>query len=109
MSVEAGGRRAETGFRVLARYPSSSLLSVHPVTGRTHQIRVHLSYIGHPVVGDRVYGDPRSEERLFLHAWRIAFEHPKTNGEVRFEAPIPPGFPDYPYGEIPWRERAARR
>jgi len=108
MAVEPGGRPAQTEFRVLARYPDRSLLLVRPITGRTHQIRVHFSYIGHPIVGDRVYGSRRAE-RLFLHAWRIAFEHPKTKGEVRFEAPVPPKFPDYPYGELPWRDRAARR
>jgi len=109
MAIEPDGRPAQTEFRVLARYPDRSLLSVHPITGRTHQIRVHLSYIGHPVVGDRVYGDFRAEDRLFLHAWRIAFEHPKTGREVRFEALPPPGFPDYPYADLPWSGRAAKR
>jgi len=109
MAIEPTGRPAQTEFRVLARYQAGSILSVHPTTGRTHQIRVHLSYIGHPVVGDRVYGGPRPEERLFLHAWRIAFEHPKTGKKIRFESPPPPEFPDYPYADLPWSDRAARR
>ena len=109
MAVEPRGRPAQTEFRVLARYQGRSLLSAHPITGRTHQIRVHLSYIGHPVVGDRVYGGPRAEERLFLHAWRIAFEHPKTGEGVRFESLPPSGFPDYPYADLPWSDRAASR
>ena len=107
MSVQANGRPAQTGFHVLSRWNHSSLLVVRPRTGRTHQIRVHLHYIGYPVVGDLLYGGP-SDSRLLLHAWRIAFLHPETGETVSFEAPVPDGFPLYPYEEIPWGARAAR-
>ncbi len=108
MAVEPHGRPAQTEFSVLARYPEETLILASPITGRTHQIRVHLSYIAHPVVGDRVYGG-RPGERLFLHAWRIVFEHPRSGADARFEAPVPPEFPDFPYDEVAWPERAARR
>ena len=67
-----------------------ALLEVEPVTGRTHQIRVHLAAIGHPVVGDAVYGK-RSEivGRQFLHAWRLAFDLPSSGRRVEFESPLP--------------------
>jgi 23S rRNA pseudouridine1911/1915/1917 synthase len=97
MAVVAGGREAETKYRVHEALDSPSpsgrrfaLLEVEPVTGRTHQIRVHLAAIGHPVVGDGVYGK-RSPlvGRQFLHAWRLAFELPSSGRLVEFEAPLP--------------------
>ena len=109
MAIDPRGRPAQTEFRVLSRYQDSSLLSVSPLTGRTHQIRVHMNYIGHPVVGDGVYGGPRPEGRLFLHAWRIAFTHPETGEMIRFESLPPPGFPEYPYADLLWSDRAAKR
>ena len=195
MSVQAQGRPAETDFRVLTRFDDSTLLLVRPHTGRTHQVRVHLRYIGHPVVGDLIYGpsvdretaqgsirhsgaiaaskkqpndilygatgpreqagrhtssqrDPYSEgaggrsataeghsrptgslpdgtpdgtgeaadviqgrstssdrsSRMLLHAWRIALLHPETGETVRFEAPVPDGFPPYSYNELPYAD-----
>ena len=98
MTVTPRGRVAQTTFRVLARFPEATLLRVRPHTGRTHQLRVHLHYIGHPVCGDSIYGTPG--EHLFLHAWWIAFTHPRTGNRVRFSAPIPPWFPHYPYDEL---------
>jgi len=59
-------------------------------TGRTHQIRVHLASIGHPVAGDKLYGAPTAE-RIFLHAWRIVFTSPATDQRVTVEAPLPAG------------------
>jgi 23S rRNA pseudouridine1911/1915/1917 synthase len=97
MAVVAGGREAETRYRVreVLESPSAdrrsfSLLEVEPVTGRTHQVRVHLAAIGHPVVGDGVYGR-RSPlvGRQFLHAWRLAFELPSSGRLVEFESPLP--------------------
>ena len=105
MGVRPKGRNAVTTFHVLARYADESLILASPHTGRTHQVRVHFQYTGHPIVGDGVYG--REGRHLMLHAWRLAFTHPKTGQWVRFEAPVPTAFPSYPYGEIPWRE--ARR
>lgn len=91
----ATGRRAETGFRVLERFARSALLEATPRTGRTHQIRVHLSSVGHPIVGDARYGgggdDARSLglSRPFLHSWRIGFEHPITGERIDVEDPMP--------------------
>ena len=102
MAVRSGGRPAETEFRVLARSAGTTLLLVLPRTGRTHQIRVHLAYIGHPLVGDRLYGKrSQASLRLLLHAWRLAFTHPGSGAEVQFEAPVPAEFPTYPYGDLP--------
>lgn len=92
MAVVANGRESETRYRVRevlagGRY---ALLEVEPVTGRTHQIRVHMAAIGHPVVADTVYGK-RSDVlgRQFLHAWKIAFAMPLGGREVEFESPLP--------------------
>lgn len=90
MAVVAGGREAETKYRVRETLDRFALLEVEPVTGRTHQVRVHLAAIGHPVVGDGVYGR-RSPlvGRQFLHAWRLAFELPSSGRLVDFESPLP--------------------
>jgi len=101
MCVRSRGRAARTDFRVLHRLRDSTLLLVRPHTGRTHQVRVHLQYIGHPVQGDPIYGDAR-RRRLMLHAWRIAVQHPETGKSLRFEAPIPAEFPKYPFEELVW-------
>src|SRR5262245_7835190 len=90
-----GGRSAATAFEVRERLQHASLLEVEPRTGRTHQIRVHLSAVGHPILGDRRYGgggqDARALalERPFLHAWRIAFDHPITGERIDQEDPLP--------------------
>ena len=91
MAVVAGGRDAETKYKLRETLGEYALLEVQPVTGRTHQIRVHLAAIGHPVVGDSVYGK-RSDVvgRQFLHAWRLAFELPASGRLVEFESPLPP-------------------
>jgi 23S rRNA pseudouridine1911/1915/1917 synthase len=85
-------RVAETRYRVLREFKDSSLLEIHPLTGRTHQIRVHLSASGHPLIGDARYGSPKSRRvsrRLFLHAHRLGFHHPDTAAWVEFCAPLP--------------------
>ena len=85
----ATGRSALTQYRVLKRFDGFTYLEVRIGTGRTHQIRVHLSSIGHPVVGDRLYGAPPSEiSRMFLHAHRIGFVSPATGVETSVEAPL---------------------
>ncbi len=89
-AVVAGGREAITKYRVREVIGGRALLEVEPVTGRTHQIRVHLAAIGHPIVGDVVYGK-RSDAvgRQFLHAARLGFTMPGGR-EVEFESPLPP-------------------
>lgn len=82
------GKSAVTHFEVLAETAAHTMLRVTLETGRTHQIRVHLSAIGYPIYADPLYGTPVPGERLWLHAERLAFEHPMTGEAMRFEAPI---------------------
>lgn len=88
-----GGRRALTTVRPLERAGAATLVEALLGTGRTHQVRVHLSTLGHPVLGDAVYGDPRRDPvptpRLALHATRLAFTHPKDGVRLTFERPLP--------------------
>lgn len=92
------GRETETIFHVLRAVPDCTLLAVVPTTGRTHQIRVHLAAIGHPVVGDKLYGGRRERTsrwraaRQLLHAWKLDFAHPCTGARVESTAPLPPDF-----------------
>ena len=92
MAIVAGGRAALTRYNVVRRYADTTLLEAHPVTGRTHQIRVHLAHLGHPLVGDAVYGKPSPlVARHFLHAARLGLWLPPDETEWReFEAPLPP-------------------
>ena len=106
MAVVEGGRAAHTRVRVRERWPRVDLLDVALKTGRTHQIRVHLAWVGHPVVGDPVYGEgwergmggperqwalelARRTPRQFLHAAQLVFDHPVSGERLRFEAPLP--------------------
>jgi 23S rRNA pseudouridine1911/1915/1917 synthase len=107
MAVREGGRRAVTHLRVREHWPAAELLQVGLETGRTHQIRVHLAHLGHPVVGDELYGAgwgkgmsggirafarelARRTPRQFLHAHLLSFRHPRTGEVLRLEAPLPP-------------------
>jgi len=90
MDLRDFGKEAVTEFRVVARRAGKTLLLVYPRTGRTHQIRLHLGAIGHPVVGDPLYG--QSGSALLLHALRIGFFHPKGGDWREFLAPPPPEF-----------------
>ncbi|MBI3977888.1 MAG: RluA family pseudouridine synthase [Chloroflexi bacterium] len=91
MAVVANGRPARTTYRVVEHLDHHTLVEAHPVTGRTHQIRVHFAAIGHPVVGDAVYGHPLAGlHRHFLHAARLAFRLPSTQQWVAFESSLPP-------------------
>ncbi|HEY1341683.1 MAG TPA: RluA family pseudouridine synthase [Bryobacteraceae bacterium] len=95
------GRAAWSEYRVLRRFAAHTLLEVRIGTGRTHQIRVHLSTIGHPVAGDTLYGAPRSAHgRFFLHAHRIRFRSPATGEEIAIESPLPKDLEDW-LGELP--------
>ncbi len=90
--VHPAGRPARTHYSQLATWPEHVLLQVELETGRTHQIRVHLTSIEHPVVGDRTYraaSDPADPGRVWLHSWKLAFEHPMTGEEVSCESPLP--------------------
>jgi 23S rRNA pseudouridine1911/1915/1917 synthase len=100
MGVRArGGREARTAYRVLRRLPDMTLVEASLETGRTHQIRVHLAHIGHPVIGDAVYAGRRGRQfaasgglrprRQMLHAWRLGFRHPRTDAWLEFTAPVP--------------------
>lgn len=87
----ATGRAAWSEYQVLRRFETCTYLEVRIGTGRTHQIRVHLASIGHPVVGDRLYGAPPVElNRYFLHAHRIQIERPSTGEPVVIESPLAP-------------------
>jgi 23S rRNA pseudouridine1911/1915/1917 synthase len=87
------GRVAKTDYRVLQSGGGVSLVQCEIHSGRTHQIRVHLHHIGHPVVGDSLYGKKTpTAPRQMLHAWKLGFCHPRTNEQVVFEAPIPDDF-----------------
>ncbi len=91
MAIVEGGREAVSQYRVLERHPDCSLVEVKLVTGRTHQIRVHLASLGHPVVGDRTYGrGPHSIARQFLHAAVLGFRHPEAGEYVEFSSELPP-------------------
>lgn len=95
MAITAtGGREARTHFRVLERFERHTLLLIQLETGRTHQIRVHLKAIGHPVAGDPTYGSGTvlrgaPLHRQFLHAYQLQFAHPLTGAALEFEAPLP--------------------
>ena len=88
------GRSAKTEYRVLRTGNDMSLLECTLHSGRTHQIRVHLHHLGHPVLGDKLYGGKRAGDfsRQMLHAWKLAFRHPRSGDEMSFEAPVPPDF-----------------
>ncbi len=87
-----GGKAALTDFRVLRAWEDRTLLAAFPRTGRTHQIRVHMAAIGHPVVGDTLYGQGADAESLMLHAWKLALDHPATGERMAFTAALPPRF-----------------
>ncbi len=97
------GKRALTRYAVVERFPDAALLEVELLTGRTHQIRVHLAEAGHPLLADGLYGRQRRAKgraleaqeaigRQALHAWKLAFAHPRTGKRLAFEAPLPADF-----------------
>ncbi|MGH8618873.1 MAG: RluA family pseudouridine synthase, partial [Burkholderiales bacterium] len=99
MAVGSGGRDAVTHFTVLERYAHATLLACSLETGRTHQIRVHLASLGHPLLGDATYGGQRRTSKLTppfarqaLHAERLALDHPASGTRVEWSAPPPADF-----------------
>ena len=106
MAVVGSGRPARTGYEVSAAWasPAVSLVTCTLETGRTHQIRVHLSAIGHPLLGDGTYGGERSGlvlDRPFLHAAHLSFDHPATGERLEFDSPLPADLRAGP--RWPWR------
>jgi 23S rRNA pseudouridine1911/1915/1917 synthase len=106
-AVIKGGRDAVTHFKVMKRYVGYTLLEVRLETGRTHQIRVHMAYIGHPVAGDPLYGPKKSVSATgqYLHAATLGLTQPTTGEDLTFEAPLPANFEKFlselePYAEI---------
>lgn len=88
--VNANGDTAITDYYVISEFNNMSLIYVTLQTGRTHQIRVHMSYIGHPIIGDSLYGNSSELiNRQALHACKVCFIHPVTKEEMNFEADIP--------------------
>jgi 23S rRNA pseudouridine1911/1915/1917 synthase len=95
MAVVLGGREAKTLYKVEQRFAAHTLLDVTLTTGRTHQIRVHMAHIKHPVVGDAVYGYKKQKFNLegqMLHAYELSFNHPETGERMTFNAPLPEDF-----------------
>jgi 23S rRNA pseudouridine1911/1915/1917 synthase len=102
--ADGSGRAAHTGYRVLERLNSATLVQAQLHTGRTHQIRVHFQFLGHPLVGDETYGARQNRRlteltryeppRVMLHARELSFIHPRTAKEMTFEAPLPEDFRD---------------
>ena len=106
MAILEKGKAAESKIQVLAFQQQISLLLIQPLTGRTHQIRVHLKHVGSPILGDFLYGNPRINqshgvERPLLHAYRLNLVHPITGTTLKLSAPLPPDFQS-------WMERIAR-
>lgn len=101
-ALDGGGREAWTTYRVRERFPAATLVETDLHTGRTHQIRVHLEYLGHPVVGDELYGKRQNKRlkeltgyvapRQLLHASRLGFKHPRTGQRIECQAPWPEDF-----------------
>lgn len=95
-SASPNGQKAVTHYKVLKKGKGYALLELHPETGRTHQIRVHLAELGHPILGDLLYGRevtfPKVIDRLCLHAYRLSFLHPKKGKKVQATAPLPQVF-----------------
>lgn len=93
MGIVEDGRESQTGYRVIWSRGGKSLIQCKLYTGRTHQIRVHLRAIGHPLVGDALYApgreSPFNPPRVFLHSWRLSFKHPRDNRELAFRSHLP--------------------
>lgn len=95
IAVSESGRKARTDWRVVERFKENTLIEFSLSTGRTHQIRVHAKYMGHPVVGDKTYGYKNQRFNLvgqLLHARELEFIHPRTEGKMTFTAPLPDYF-----------------
>jgi len=90
MAVVVGGKEARTSYKVREEFPGHSLVELYLETGRTHQIRVHMAHIGHPLVGDELYGKTSPlVDRHFLHAFHLAFNHPTSGEPLEFQTALP--------------------
>ena len=91
MAVDQNGRWAKTEWKIIKSFSDRTLLEVHIITGRTHQIRVHMAYLGHPVLGDPIYGYKHmpTVDRLMLHAGFLSFTHPISGERMCFTSPCP--------------------
>jgi len=92
VTFDDSGKEAKTVYRVMKRYKTKTLVALFPESGRTHQLRVHMAYLGHPILGDDKYGKKESFPRLALHAQSIGFTHPQTKHYIEFISPLPPEF-----------------
>lgn len=96
MAVVTGGRTARTHYRVVERFSGTTLVECTLDTGRTHQIRVHMAHLGHPLIGDASYGTRRGHDPAFgrqaLHAWRLGLCHPFSRRQMQWESPLPADF-----------------
>ena len=101
-AVVEGGRPSITGYKVLWSMEGFSLLQCDLFTGRTHQIRTHLSAFGHPIVGDVLYGSDITDTRVMLHSWKLEFNHPAMKRRLRFRVPIPEDFRNFIHDRIMW-------
>jgi len=95
VSFNAFAKYALTHYRTKKRFDEFSLLEIRPFTGRTHQLRVHLSFLGHPILGDTKYGKNNEFSRLALHAQSLAFAHPRTGKWLEFSSSIPKEFEEF--------------
>jgi len=93
--AKSGGREAITRYSVIKIMGDKTIVELYPRTGRTHQLRVHLAHIGHPIVGDKIYNPKKSKSGMMLHAKKIGFAHPSTGKYVEFEAQIPIDMSDF--------------
>ena len=98
------GREARTEYTVKEAGKKCALLMIHPTTGRTNQIRIHLAHIGHPIIGDKLYGGPDAG-RMLLHAYSLVFAHPLTGKKTKFLSPMPKDFKDVWNAEKEKREQ----
>ncbi len=93
--VGVNGKTAKTQYKVLQESKTASLIELRPETGRTHQLRVHLAHLGHPIIGDPLYGTGHYSDRLYLHAQSLEINLPETHEPKTFIAPLPPEFEEY--------------
>ena len=100
MAVISGGRNAITHWKVLKRFEKFTLLECTLETGRTHQIRVHMKSIGHPIVGDSTYGRKDSALPMMLHAYKLIFTHPRTKKEIKLEINVPERFTNFLQNQV---------
>ncbi len=101
--ISPAGKESETVFRRLKTYSDATLVEASPVTGRTHQIRVHAAFLNHPIIGDERYGQPevnksykaRGYKKMFLHSETLQFQHPISTETIKISAPLPPQFNNF--------------